>query len=323
MDFNTIQSLQEAYSQVQETMVRGGGPKPESGSQSTSAPDPAPAPASAKPQLSQRAQAILSGNSPLSRDPRARGNFDPRYDKKPSTPSTPSTSSSAPKPSSGGSTSPSAPKTGGGGLLGSLDKFARDTAGKLGGEYGAKKGRETLGNIFGIPEREGRRRGTEEGQRMYDKAKETLGGFLKQDYEPDNFDIILEYLVAEGYADTNESAIKIMANMSEEWRKEIMEFRIPNLGSSRESSGTAQGDFEAGGGLTKMKKTGMSRDQVIDQGKKNIGNNPLSRTFSPTRYASDRSTPQGRERNDAYAKAGVKFPEDDERNKQNKLIYGQ
>ena len=208
-------------------------------------------------------------------------------------------------------------------LLGSLDKVARDTAGKVGGEIGAHKGRQTAGNIFGIPEKIGRNKGTQQGQQMYDKAKETIGGLLNQEYKPDAFDIVLEYLVAEGYADTNEAAIVIMSNMSEEWRKEIMEFRIPNLGSSRESSGTAQGDFEAGGGLTKMKKTGMSRDQVIDQGKKNIGNNPLSRTFSPTRYASDRSTPQGRERNDAYAKAGVKFPEDDERNKQNKLIYGQ
>ena len=212
-------------------------------------------------------------------------------------------------------------------LLGSLDKVARDTAGKVGETIGREKASKVPGaNIPGLGDiikGEGGRRGRNQGQQMYDKAKETVGGLLNQEYQPDAFDIVLEYLVAEGYADTNKAAIAIMANMSEEWKKEIMEFRIPNLGSSRESSGTAQGDFEAGGGLTKMQKTGMSRDQVIDQGKKNIGNNPLSRTFSPTRYASDRSTPQGRERNDAYAKAGVKFPEDDERNRQNKLIYGQ
>ena len=243
MDFNTIQSLQEAYSQVHETMVRGGGPKPSApdrgedlfGNENPktqpkpeSKPQSTPAPAApAKPQLSQRAQAILSGNSVFSRDPRARANFDPRYDKKPSAPSTSTsapkpTETSAPKPPSSGTPSTSAPKSGGG-ILGSLDKFARDTAGKVGGEYGAKKGRETLGNIFGIPEREGRRRGTEEGQRIYDKAKETIGGFLKQDYEPDAFDIVLEYLVAEGYADTNKSALAIMANMSEEWKQSIVE----------------------------------------------------------------------------------------------------
>ena len=39
----------------------------------------------------------------------------------------------------------------------------------------------------------------------------------------DLFDYILEHLVAEGYADTNEAALAIMANMSEEWRESIVE----------------------------------------------------------------------------------------------------
>ena len=39
----------------------------------------------------------------------------------------------------------------------------------------------------------------------------------------DMFEHILEHLIAEGYADTNESAIAIMANMSEEWRQSIVE----------------------------------------------------------------------------------------------------
>jgi hypothetical protein len=39
----------------------------------------------------------------------------------------------------------------------------------------------------------------------------------------DMFDTVLEYLVAEGYADTNEAAISIMANMSEDWREGIVE----------------------------------------------------------------------------------------------------
>ena len=38
----------------------------------------------------------------------------------------------------------------------------------------------------------------------------------------DFFDVILEHLVAEGYADTNEAALAIMANMSEEWRDSII-----------------------------------------------------------------------------------------------------
>ena len=47
--------------------------------------------------------------------------------------------------------------------------------------------------------------------------------YVNLDEEYDTFDAILEHLVAEGYADTNESALVIMANMSEEWREEIVE----------------------------------------------------------------------------------------------------
>jgi hypothetical protein len=39
----------------------------------------------------------------------------------------------------------------------------------------------------------------------------------------DLYDIILSHLLDEGYADTNESALVIMANMSEEWRQSIVE----------------------------------------------------------------------------------------------------
>jgi len=41
--------------------------------------------------------------------------------------------------------------------------------------------------------------------------------------ETDLFDYLLEYLVAEGYADTNKAALAIMANMSEEWKQSIVE----------------------------------------------------------------------------------------------------
>ncbi|MFZ9725269.1 MAG: hypothetical protein ACO3B1_05465, partial [Candidatus Nanopelagicaceae bacterium] len=218
-------------------------------------------------------------------------------------------------------------------LLGSLDKTARDTAGKVGGVLGREKAGKMPGAnvpILGdVIKNEGERRGRAQGQGMYDKAKETLGGLLKQDYEQegdlvdeaakrmpkkvrgakdskkemagrsdagkrisgdentgpnyytkgrsrgaevdaptqpgqkpkgtpklaswekddiqyrkanlkagkvhkvggerglpesaDLFDTILEYLVAEGYADTNKAAIAIMANMSEEWRQSIIE----------------------------------------------------------------------------------------------------
>jgi hypothetical protein len=39
----------------------------------------------------------------------------------------------------------------------------------------------------------------------------------------DLYDVVLEHLLEEGYADTEEAATVIMANMSEEWRNEIVE----------------------------------------------------------------------------------------------------
>jgi hypothetical protein len=58
-------------------------------------------------------------------------------------------------------------------------------------------------------------------------AKQMGGKKKKKDtneqVEVDLFDYILEHLVAEGYADTNEAALAIMANMSGEWRESIVE----------------------------------------------------------------------------------------------------
>jgi len=96
------------------------------------------------------------------------------------------------------------------------------------------------------------------------KPKPTTATTMKQeDCKYDAFDIILEYLIAEGYADTNKNALVIMANMSEDWKQSILEMD----------------DFSAGGGNAKMKKTGMTKDQVIALGKKNLAAKPAS---SPT-----------------------------------------
>jgi NAD(P)H-hydrate repair Nnr-like enzyme with NAD(P)H-hydrate epimerase domain len=42
----------------------------------------------------------------------------------------------------------------------------------------------------------------------------------KEEY--DLYDIILDHLLGEGYAETVESAEAIMVNMSEEWKDEIL-----------------------------------------------------------------------------------------------------
>ena len=80
----------------------------------------------------------------------------------------------------------------------------------------------------------------------------------------DLFDVIKGHLLGEGYADTEEAALAIMANMSEEWRNEIVEMS----------------DFAAGGGNAKMAQTGMSKDQVIALGKKNLAAKPSSSSNS-------------------------------------------
>jgi hypothetical protein len=52
-------------------------------------------------------------------------------------------------------------------------------------------------------------------------------GEMKEDY--DAFDIVLEYLLDEGFADTVEGAEAIMVNMSEEWIEGILEEREPGV----------------------------------------------------------------------------------------------
>ena len=64
---------------------------------------------------------------------------------------------------------------------------------------------------------------------------------LMNSYEYDTFDAILEHLVAEGYADTNENAIAIMANMSEEWKQSIVE-DFPNVLNFPSQGGSRSGD---------------------------------------------------------------------------------
>ncbi len=70
---------------------------------------------------------------------------------------------------------------------------------------------------------------SQEAGRKEARAKRLAAGVRKRrnaNEEVDLFDVILEHLVAEGYADTNEAALAIMANMSEEWREEILDEAI-------------------------------------------------------------------------------------------------
>jgi hypothetical protein len=62
------------------------------------------------------------------------------------------------------------------------------------------------------------------------------GARMPRNEEIDLFDYILEHLVAEGFADTNEAALAIMANMSEDWRQSIVEMG-ENIGKEPKTVG--------------------------------------------------------------------------------------
>ena len=62
------------------------------------------------------------------------------------------------------------------------------------------------------------------------KNNKIIPGMSHESY--DLFDYIMEYLITEGYADTNENALVIMANMSEDWRESIVEG--PNYDKNRQ-----------------------------------------------------------------------------------------
>lgn len=81
---------------------------------------------------------------------------------------------------------------------------------------------------------------------------------LKDEVEFDTFDCILEYLVSEGFADTNENAVAIMANMSESWKQSIVE------------ASYSDNDYRAGGGDEKRLRTNMSTVEVSRLGRENI-----------------------------------------------------
>jgi hypothetical protein len=90
---------------------------------------------------------------------------------------------------------------------------------------------------FGHPEAEAKHK---QADKVYnfsrltsDLAKKRDKDAKKSEFNEDIYDIILSHLIAEGYADTNESALVIMANMSEEWRQSIVEVKLdPQRASS-------------------------------------------------------------------------------------------
>ena len=113
--------------------------------------------------------------------------------------------------------------------LASLDKLGRSAAQSVGGEIGRRQGQKTGipggGLIGGLVV-------SNKGGQMYDKATAPLrkipgfnkGGTVKsEDVENDIFNCLVEYLISEGYAETESSASIIICNMGESWRTSVLE----------------------------------------------------------------------------------------------------
>ena len=63
----------------------------------------------------------------------------------------------------------------------------------------------------------------DKGREAYNKSREVASrNLMRQKESVDLYDIILSYLLDEGYAETPEAAEAIMVNMSEEWRESII-----------------------------------------------------------------------------------------------------
>lgn len=115
------------------------------------------------------------------------------------------------------STTPAQTKQGIGSRISSALQYARKRAGE-----DTKKVARAAGTAAAVVHGAGivaHRAGQEFGK---SKMGQRLRGHIDRAMREEN-DYILEYLVSEGYADTDESALVIMSNMSEEWRQNIME----------------------------------------------------------------------------------------------------
>ena len=112
--------------------------------------------------------------------------------------------------------------------------------------------------------------GNEIGKKLLKKKPDVKGVFEKLDI----FGIVLEYLITEGYADTQEAAERIMVNMSEEWRESIVEevldeayvdYKKGKLPSGRTPQQAAQGRSELLNAREKMDKSILGKPGAFER----------------------------------------------------------
>ena len=106
------------------------------------------------------------------------------------------------------------------------------------------------------------------------------------------FDVVKGYLIGEGYADTEEAALAIMANMSEDWRDDIIS-EGPNYDKNRQRAA----------------KRAAERNAARDAGK--TGNVPGVGYVTPRRERETYRDAAGVERHTS----GARMPKKDEGDK--------
>ena len=156
-----------------------------------------------------------------------------------------------------------------------------------------------------------------------DKLKSAI---TKESY--DIFDAILEYLIVEGYADTNESALVIMANMSEEWRESIMEKEDSEYEKasdaaldSRYGYGRATGDKRSFGRAANRSSAAAAL-RAIRRGERSgsgtsreAGSDAVHKGWAKTAKTSTDQTPEKKERRAGLANTPYSKLPDDEKEK--------
>jgi len=108
-------------------------------------------------------------------------------------------------------------------------------------------------------------------RRMSDKAKERDNEAKRKEFvKEDLYDIILSHLLDEGYADTEQAAEAIMANMSEDWRESIVgEVLDEELSGSRKGKASEILNRKLRDVETLRNLAGRKRTQKTDYGSGN------------------------------------------------------
>jgi hypothetical protein len=216
-----------------------------------------------------------------------------------------------------------------------LDEITKDLAHKVVNARIARTGRafdiemkdrtpENMRDTVDAVDKETRAKRLAAGVRKRRNAEQNVNA----SYEYDTFDTILEYLIAEGYADTNESALVIMANMSEEWREDIMEKEDSEYEKasdaaldSRYGYGRATGDKRSFGRAANRSSAAAAL-RAIRRGERSgsgtsreAGSDAVHKGWAKTAKTSTDQTPEKKERRAGLANTPYSKLPDDEKEK--------